>query len=82
MASTVGELLMVRVGVEARDLEEVLETLAGLDFPVNPELYPCGALTTIEFPTYAHQLEEIYLVLPVQAQVEAISMLAEIGLYS
>ncbi len=79
MESVSGELLMVRVGVEARDLEDVLETLAGLDFPVNPELVPCGAVTMIEFPAYAHQLAEIYLVLPEHAQVEAISMLVEIG---
>jgi hypothetical protein len=37
-----GELVMVRVVVTAKDLEETLETLAELDFPVNPELFHRG----------------------------------------
>ena len=71
---------MVRVGVAAREVEDVLETLAGLDFPVNPELFHSGGETIIEFPAYGHQLEEIHSVLPEQTKVETVSMLAEIGL--
>ncbi len=79
MPSTVVDLLMVRVRVESRDLEELLETLAGLDFPVNPELFPSGGETMVEFPAYGHQLEEIYSVLPDPARVDTVTMLAEIG---
>ncbi len=80
MPSTVRELLMVRVVVASRDLEDLLETLAGLDFPVNPELNPCGGETMVEFPAYGDQLEEVYSVLPEQARLETVAMSAEIGL--
>ena len=79
MPSTVRELMMVRVMVASRDLEDLLETLAGVDFPVNPELIPRGGETMVEFPAYGHQLEEIYAVLPEEARVETVTMLAEIG---
>jgi len=80
MPSTVRELLMVRVMVASLDLEDLLETLARVDFPVNPELIPCGGETMVEFPAYGDQLEEIYSVLPEEARVETVAMLAEIGL--
>ncbi len=80
MPSTVGELMMVRVRVDSRDLEELLETLAGLDFPLNPDLFPSDGETMVEFPAYGHQLEEIYSVLPDPARVETVTMLVEIGL--
>jgi hypothetical protein len=80
MPSTVVDLLMVRVRVESRDLEELLEALAGLEFPLNPELFPSGGETIVEFPAYGHQLEEIYSVLPDPARVDTVTMLAEIGL--
>jgi len=34
-----GELVLLRVAVEPRLLEDLLEALARLDFPVNPQLY-------------------------------------------
>ena len=80
MPSTVRELLMVRVMVASRDLEDLLEMLAGVDFPVNPELILCEGETMVEFPAYGDQLEEIYSVLPEQARVETITMLAGIGI--
>ncbi len=75
-----GELVMVRVMVSAKDLEEVLETLAELDFPVNPELFHRGAETTIEFPAYSGKLPQIFAVLRDKGALETVSMLAEIGL--
>lgn len=75
-----GELVMVRVVVSAKDLEETLETLAELDFPVNPELFHRGAETTIEFPAYSGQLTQIFWVLRDKGKLETVSMLAEIGL--
>ena len=54
-----GELLSVRVSVEPRFLEDLLEALAALDFPVNPQLYHQTGLTTVEFPAYSAQLEKI-----------------------
>jgi hypothetical protein len=54
-----GELVSVRVSVEPRFLEDLLEALAVLDFPVNPQLYHQTGLTTVEFPAYSAQLEKI-----------------------
>jgi hypothetical protein len=54
-----GELVAVRVSVEPRLLEDLLEALAALDFPVNPQLYHHTGLTTVEFPAYTAQLEKI-----------------------
>ena len=79
MPNTVDELLMVRVTVPAQELEDVLDMLAGLRFPVNPELFSSGGETMIEFPTYGHQLKEVYSILPEQARVETITMFAEIA---
>ena len=54
-----GELLSLRVSVEPRSLEDLLETLAGLDFPVNPQLYHSPGEVTVEFPAYAARIEEV-----------------------
>src|SRR5579863_7417762 len=54
-----GELVLVRVSVEARHLEELLDALAGLDFPVNPELNHQPGLVSVEFPAYATHVGEV-----------------------
>ena len=61
-----GTLLSIRISVEPRLLEELLEALAEVSFPVNPEIHhPAPALaghrfpTTVEFPAYENRLEEI-----------------------
>jgi hypothetical protein len=54
-----GELVMARVLVEPRHLEELLEGLAGLDFPVNPELHHRTGSVIVEFPAYASHVEAI-----------------------
>jgi hypothetical protein len=55
-----GDLVFVRIAVEPRHLEALLEALARLQFPINPELRhnaeegPDGRkLTLVEFPAYA-----------------------------
>ena len=53
-----GELVSVTVSVDPRDLEEVLEVLAELNFPVNPQICH-GPSTTVEFPAYAVHLADI-----------------------
>lgn len=66
-------LMLVSVEVEPRGLEALLETLARLDFPVNPEIYHDAAVvsvredgartmrpaTLVEFPAYQPQLERV-----------------------
>jgi hypothetical protein len=54
-----GELVMARVKVDAGMLEDALDTLATLPFPVNPELRHKGLDTEIEFPAYAGSLPEV-----------------------
>jgi hypothetical protein len=72
-----GELVSVSVAVEPRKLEDLIEALATLDFPVNPEIYHDAAIvyvdgdgkeriepsTVVEFPAYAERLPKISSVL-------------------
>lgn len=72
-----GELVSVRIAVEPRLLEELLEALAELSFPVNPQIYhqavvvcvtaggrrESKAATLVEFPAYRDGLMEVRNVL-------------------
>ena len=57
-----GELVSVRVSVEPRLLEDLLESLAAVSFPINPQIYH-GRPTVVEFPAYELRLEELRLLL-------------------
>jgi len=68
-----GELLAIFVDVAARDLEDLLEALAQLDFPVNPQIFHDAAVvylladgsqsemptTLVEFPAYGSSVPHI-----------------------
>lgn len=68
-----GDLISVSIDVDPRYLELLLETLAQVGFPVNPQIYhdaaivylhPDGreeteATTLVEFPAYGNQLEAV-----------------------
>jgi hypothetical protein len=54
-----GELVSLRIRVEPRLLEDLLEALSSLDFPVNPELYHRTAQVWVEFPAYSAQVEQV-----------------------
>lgn len=68
-----GQLLLVSIAVDPRRLEFLLETLAQLAFPVNPEIYHDAGMvyqyadgreewqtaTLVEFPSYGGHLEEV-----------------------
>jgi hypothetical protein len=72
-----GELVFILVTVEPRDLEDLLEALAALDFPVNPQIYHDASVvyvdsdgaeraepsTLVEFPAYRGRVEEVRTVL-------------------
>ena len=58
LSSAEGELFSIRVSVEPKALEDLLEALATLPFPVNPQLYH-GNPTVVEFPAYAPHLGAI-----------------------
>lgn len=68
-----GELVSVRIHVEPRLLEDLLEALASLSFPINPQIYhhagvgyvfPDGreevvSTTLVEFPAFSSHLGEV-----------------------
>ena len=73
LSGSEGELVSVSVSVAPLDLEDLLETLAVLDFPINPQIYHDAAVvyvehngneheepaTIVEFPAYAGRLAKI-----------------------
>jgi hypothetical protein len=59
LTGTNGELLSVRIEVPWRQLEELLDALAALSFPINPQLGHGSPTTTVEFPAYSGQLQEV-----------------------
>jgi hypothetical protein len=72
-----GDLVSVSINVDPRELESLLEVLAQLDFPVNPQIYHDAALvytlpdgseeshpaTLVEFPAYECRLPQVRAVL-------------------
>ena len=71
-----GELLLVRLEVDSRQLEEVLESLAALPFPVNPDLRHAGMKSIVEFPAYENRLATVNSALtPFELTAETFRML-------
>ena len=54
-----GELISLTIATEPKLLEDLLEALAGLDFPVNPQLYHRPTEVLVEFPAYSMQVEQV-----------------------
>jgi len=54
-----GELISLRIATDPRLLEDFLEALALLDFPVNPQLYHRPTEVLIEFPAYSNQVDQV-----------------------
>jgi len=68
-----GALICISINVEPHHLESLLETLARVDFPINPQIYHSADIvyvyaegreeieptTLVEFPAYAGRLEEV-----------------------
>lgn len=77
LSGSSGELVSLSIDVNPRDLEALLDALAHLSFPVNPQIYhgaqmvyvyPDGrqeteAVTLVEFPAYAGQLLEVHRIM-------------------
>ena len=53
-----GELIQVRVSTDPRLLEDLLECLAGVSFPINPSIIH-GRPTVVQFPAYESRLYEV-----------------------
>ncbi len=55
-----GPLVSVAISVGSHSLEALLDALARLDFPINPQIYhEAGPITQVEFPAYEVRLPEI-----------------------
>jgi hypothetical protein len=59
-----GALVSVSISVEPHRLEALLDVLAHLDFPINPQIFHDAGLAThpaamVEFPAYEKRLPEI-----------------------
>lgn len=73
LCGTEGELVSATIAVQPRLLERLLEGLAHVQFPINPQIYhnavvariyPDGSreeepATIVEFPAYAGRLDEV-----------------------
>jgi len=64
LLGTEGALVSVSISVEPPRLEALLDALAHLDFPINPQIYHDAGpathhATTVEFPAYEKRLPEI-----------------------
>lgn len=53
-----GELTSVRISTDPHLLEDLLECLAFVSFPINPQIYH-GQPTSVEFPAYRTYLPEV-----------------------
>ena len=64
LSGSEGELVSVSISVDPRDLEGLLEALAHVDFPINPQIFhaeghSAEARTIVEFPAYAGGLAQV-----------------------
>jgi hypothetical protein len=59
LAGAEGALVSVSVSVEPRRLEQLLDALAQLEFPINPAIYHDRPATLVEFPAYENRLHGI-----------------------
>jgi hypothetical protein len=58
LAGVDGELVLVRISTDPRALEDLLECLSSLSFPINPEIFH-GVPTAVAFPAWEAQLFEV-----------------------
>jgi len=74
-----GELVLVRVAVDWRALEDLLDALARASFPVNPEIQHGNPSTIVEFPAYESELAEVGMLLSAaglgECRIETANML-------
>lgn len=56
--ASLDQLVSVRASVEPRLLEPLLDALAHVPFPINPEICH-GWPTTVEFPAYSGRVSEL-----------------------
>jgi len=60
-----GELVLLQISIEPRLLEDLLDVLSRLDFPVNPDLHHKPNAVTVAFPAWSSRVDEVRKVLKV-----------------
>jgi hypothetical protein len=74
LSTSEGALVSVSIHVDPRDLEALLEALARIEFPINPQIYhdaeivtvhtdgheEIEAATVVEFPAYLGRLDDVH----------------------
>jgi hypothetical protein len=74
LSTSEGALVSISIHIRPRDLEALLEALARIAFPINPQIYhdaeivtlhsdgreEIEATTVVEFPAYLGRLEEVH----------------------
>jgi hypothetical protein len=59
MTAALNELLLISITIPPRDVERLLEALAELPYPINPDLKYEEWQTTVAFPAYISWLPEL-----------------------
>ena len=61
-----GDLISISISVDPRHLEDLLDQLSSVPFPINPELRHSGThpdqakpLTRVEFPAFTDQVQDV-----------------------
>lgn len=55
-----GELVSLAISIEPRLLERLLDVLAHLEFPINPEIrHAGGPVTRVEFPAWSSRVADV-----------------------
>ena len=82
LTSNEGELVSVQISVEPKSLEDLLDAVARIPFPINPEIHHLTRSAVVEFPAYANRLGEVYSALEASGlaalNIEVKSMLERI----
>lgn len=79
-----GDLVMIRIVVEPRRLEQLLDTLASTDFHINPQVIPAASEgSVVEFPAYECWVRPISEALRLaglsHARIDTVAMLTAIA---
>jgi hypothetical protein len=60
LSESEGALVSISIQVAPRHLESLLEALASIAFPINPQIYhELGVSAVVEFPAYENHLGEV-----------------------
>ncbi len=60
LSESEGALVSISIQVAARHLESLLEALASIAFPINPQIHhELGVNAVVEFPAYENHLAEV-----------------------